>query len=77
VSQFVSLVAPHHNRRFFSFHRPKRCRGCGGVLERGFASECHVSRARDAHRVRTRFSHACSQCLGFSEFAQDEAPEVQ
>jgi hypothetical protein len=77
VSEFVSLAPTRRNRRFFSFHRPQRCRGCGAVLSKGF-SECDISRTRDAHRVRNRFSHACPQCLGFSEFAaEDDAQEVQ
>lgn len=72
MSAFVRIVSPRRNRRFFSFHRPQRCRGCGGVLETGSSGETHISRVRDAHRVRNRFSHACPQCLGFSELAGDE-----
>ena len=73
MSESIRLVAPPRlNRRFFSFHRPQRCRGCGCVLETGFSGEHRVSRTRDAHRVRNRFSHACPQCLGFSELAEDE-----
>ena len=80
IAEFVRLAPVRRNRRFFSFHRPQRCRGCGSILGKGFAGECDVSRARDAHRVRNRFSHACPQCLGFSEFADDGAegtPEAQ
>jgi hypothetical protein len=77
VSEFVSLAPARRNRRFFSFHRPQRCRGCGAILEKGF-SEYDVSRVRDAHRVRNRFSHSCPQCLGFSEFtAEDDTQEAQ
>jgi hypothetical protein len=72
MSDFVRIVPPRRNRRFFSFHRPQRCRGCGAVLETGSAGEQRVSRARDAYRVRNRFSHACPHCLGFSELAGDE-----
>ncbi|MGH7293392.1 MAG: hypothetical protein ACRELB_00595 [Polyangiaceae bacterium] len=63
---------PRRNRRFFSFHRPHLCRGCGSALERGAPGERHISRARDAYRVRNRFAHACPQCLGSSELADLE-----
>ncbi len=72
MSDFVRIVPIRRNRRFFSFHRPQRCRGCGAVLETGFAGEQRISRTRDAYRVRNRFSHACPQCLGSSELAGDE-----
>ena len=75
---FVAVGPVRRNRRFFPFHRPQRCRGCGSTLGTGFAGEHRVSRARDAHRVRNRFAHACPQCLGFSELAaDDDAQEAQ
>jgi hypothetical protein len=60
VSEFVRIVPPRRNRRFFSFHRPQRRRGCGAVLETGSAGEHRVSRARDAYRVRNRFATGLS-----------------
>lgn len=70
--QPFDLVIPRRNRRFFSFHRPRLCRGCGAPLGSGGAGECRVPRTREAHHVRNQSSHACPRCLDVSEAALGE-----
>ena len=66
MNAFLPLP-PRRNRRFFSFHRPHLCRGCGAPLGSGAAGECRVPRTRETHHVRNQSSRACPSCLGISE----------
>jgi hypothetical protein len=74
MSASVHSTASHvrRNRRFFSFHRPHRCRGCGTVLDQGSAGDWHLPRTREVHRIRNQSSHACPSCLGISELTLDD-----